>query len=340
MNCTYKHLCASERYMIVTGLQAGHSIRHIAKALQRSASSISRELGRNSSEQGYDALLAHQQAKAKRRKPRIQKKLDTVRFLRSYVFNKLDKCWSPQQISGRVRKDFPKRKEMRISHETIYAYIYAMPKSGLRQELIDNLRRKHPKRYKHGRNPAKGNARISDMVSIHDRPEEIEGRRVMGHWEGDLIIGKNHGSAVGTLVERKSRYVFLAHLNNQSAEETRLSFTRKLADVPSELRQSLTYDQGKEMSQHKLLSADLDMSVYFCDPHSPWQKGGIENINGLIRQFLPKGSDLSDVTQGELDKISHMLNTRPRKALDFQTPREVYMKEFKNYNPDYNGCCA
>ncbi len=157
----------------------------------------------------------------------------------------------------------------------------------------------------------------------------------MGHWEGDLIIGKNHGSAVGTLVERKSLYVFLAHLNNQTAEKTRMSFTRKLADVPSELRQSLTYDQGKEMSQHKLLSADLDMSVYFCDPHSPWQKGAIENINGLIRQFLPKGSDLSDVSQNDLDEISHLLNTRPRKTLDFQTPREVYMKEFKHYHPDY-----
>lgn len=321
--------------MIVTGLGAGHSMRRIARNIGRSASSISRELDRNSSDQGYDALLAHQQAKAKHRKPRIIKKLNAHRHLRLYVFGKLDRCWSPQQISGRLLKDFPERKKMRISHETIYAYIYAMPKSGLRQELIANLRRKHPQRYKHGHNPSKGKARISDMVSIHERPEEIEGRRVMGHWEGDLIIGKNHGSAVGTLVERKSRYVFLAHLNSQSAIETRLSFTRKLADVPSELRQSLTYDQGKEMSQHKLLSADLDMSVYFCDPHSPWQKGAIENINGLIRQFLPKGSDLSDVSQNELDEISHLLNTRPRKALDFQTPREVYMKEFKHYHPDY-----
>ena len=245
MHCTYTHLCASERYMIVTGLQAGHSIRTISKNLQRSASIISRELRRNIQDQGYNALLAHQKAKEKRCKPRITQKLNACRHLRLYVFSKLDRCWSPAQISGRLRKDFPERKEMRISHETIYAYIYAMPKSGLRQELIDNLRRKHPVRYKHGRNPAKGKAKISDMVSIHDRPEEIEGRRVMGHWEGDLIIGKNHGSAVGTLVERKSRYVFLAHLNNQTAEETRMSFTRKLANVPSELRQSLTYDQGK-----------------------------------------------------------------------------------------------
>ena len=332
----YRHLCESERYMIVTGLQAGHSMRKIGRILDRSASSISRELSRNSTQdQGYDALLAHQKARAKRRKPRIVKKMGAHRLLRSYVMGKLDRLWSPQQISGRLIKDFPDNKEMRISHETIYAYIYAMPKSGLRAELIANLRRKHPRRYKHGRDPNKQKARISDMVSIHDRPEDIEGRQIIGHWEGDLIIGKDHGSAVGTLVERKSRYVFLAHLNNHTAQETRLSFTRKLKDVPPELRQSLTYDQGKEMSQHKLLKADLDIAVYFCDPISPWQKGTVENTNGLIRQFLPKGSDLSGVPQEQLDEISHLLNTRPRKSLDYQTPREVYMKEFKQYHPIY-----
>lgn len=326
--------------MIVSGLSVGHSIRQIAHNLNRSASSISRELRRHNFEQGYDALLAHQQAKAKRHTPRIVKKLKAHRHLRSYVMNNLDRCWSPQQISCRLVKDFPESKDMRISHETIYAFIYAMPKSGLRQELIANLRRKHPHRYAHGRDPAKQKARISDMISIHDRPEEIEGRQIMGHWEGDLIIGKNHGSAVGTLVERKSRYVFLAHLNNQTANETRLSFTGKLSGVPQEIRQSLTYDQGKEMSQHKILSADLNMSVYFCDPRSPWQKGTVENTNGLIRQFLPKGSDLSDISQDRLDEISHLLNTRPRKSLDYQTPKEVYMKEFKLYYPDYNRCCT
>lgn len=331
----YRHLCESERYMIVTDLKAGHSLRKIGRFLNRSASSISRELRRNSNDDGYDALLAHQQAKAKRHKPRIVKKLNAHRHLRSYVMNKLDRLWSPQQISGRLVKDFPGNEEMRISHETIYAFIYAMPKSGLRQELIANLRRKHPRRYKHGRDPNKQKARISDMVSIHDRPEEIEGRQVIGHWEGDLIIGKDHGSAVGTLVERKSRYVFLAHLQSQKADETRLSFTRKLRDLPQELRKSLTYDQGKEMSQHKQLTVELDMAVYFCDPRAPWQKGTVENTNGLIRQFLPKGNDLSDASQDELDEISHLLNTRPRKSLGFQTPREVYMKEFKHYHPHY-----
>lgn len=336
----YKHLCAEERYMIVSGLAAGHSIRKIAQHLHRSASAVSREIRRNGFESCYDALLAHQQAKAKRHKPRIVKKLKANSHLRAYVMNNLDRLWSPQQISCRLVKDFPQNQEMRISHETIYAYIYAMPKSGLRQELIANLRRKHPHRYAQGRDPAKQKARISDMVSIHDRPEEIEGRQIIGHWEGDLIIGKNHGSAVGTLVERKTRYVFLAHLSSHTAQETRLSFTRKLKDVPSELRQTLTYDQGKEMSQHRILSADLNMSIYFCDPRSPWQKGTVENTNGLIRQFLPKGSDLSDVSQDRLDEISHLLNTRPRKSLDYQTPREVYMKEFKQYHPDYNRCCT
>ena len=334
----YTHLCEAERYMITTGLEAGHSIRQIAKHLGRSASSISRELSRNGTNV-YAALLAHTQAKARQHKPRIVKKLDIIPLLRFYVFGKIDRCWSPQQISARLKMDFPDNPDMRVSHETIYAYIYAMPKSRLRQALIANLRRKHPERQKPSRTLS-DKGRIADMVSIHDRPEDIEGRKIAGHWEGDLIIGKNHGSAVGTLVERKSRYIFLAHLNTHTAQETRLSFTRKLVSVPQELRQSLTYDQGKEMSQHKLLSADLNMSVYFCDPHSPWQKGTVENTNGLIRQFLPKGSDLSHLSQDELDEISHLLNTRPRKSLGYLTPREVYMADFKLYHPNYNRCCA
>ena len=336
MGCLYNQLCETERYMITCGLRAGHSIRQIALSLQRSASSISRELRRNrSTDNCYDAVLADKHAKERRYKPRREKKLDVHRGLRHYVVIKLDKYWSPQQISGRLTKDFPTDKGMRISHETIYAYIYAMPKSNLRRELIAKLRRKHPQRFQHGRNPSKNKPRISDMVSIHDRPEDIEGRQVLGHWEGDLIIGKDHKSAVGTLVERKSRYVFLAHLNKKTAQETRLSFTRKLVDVPEELRKSLTYDQGSEMSQHKILSTDLNMGVYFCDPRSPWQKGTVENTNGLIRQFLPKGSDLSGASQKTLDEISHLLNTRPRKSLDYQTPREVYTQELRKYVPLY-----
>jgi IS30 family transposase len=283
-------------------------------------------------------LKAHHKALDRWCIARTARKLDVHRRLRYYVRRKLDMYWSPQQIAGRIRADFPNDKDMRISHETIYAYIYAMPKGRLRQEIIANLRRKHPYRQKQGRG-ASGQGRICDMVSIHDRPEDIESREIPGHWEGDLIIGKANGSAVGTLVERKSRYLVLAHLESKTAQETRLSFTRKLSTIPPELRQTLTYDQGKEMSQHKTLSADLQMDVYFCDPHSPWQRGTNENTNGLIRQFLPKGTDMSDVSQEELDRIAHLINTRPRKILDFQTPREVYMKDLKQYYPDLR-CCT
>lgn len=213
--------------MIVSGLAAGHSIRRIAHNLNRCASSISRELRRHNFEQGYDALLAHSQAKAKRHTPRIIKKLKAHRHLRSYVMNKLDRLWSPQQISCRLVVDFPQNKEMRISHETIYAFIYAMPKSGLRQELIANLRRKHPHRYPHGRDPAKQKARISDMISIHDRPEEIQGRQIMGHWEGDLIIGKNHGSAVGTLVERKKQICVFSASEQPNSQRNKAFFHQK-----------------------------------------------------------------------------------------------------------------
>lgn len=338
MNCGYKHLEKIERYLIMSAYEEGKSIRWIARSLRRAPSTISRELERNKEPWGYEARTAHRTARKRWCIPRTLRKLDVQRRLRYYVMGRLDRYWSPEQISGRIKTTFPDDKEMRISHETIYAYIYAMPKGRLRQEVIANLRRKRPYRQKQGRTTA-NRGRISDMVSIHDRPEDIEGRRIAGHWEGDLIIGKNHGSAVGTLVERKSRYTLLAHLESKTAEQTRLSFTRKLSDVPQELRQSMTYDQGKEMSQHKMLTADMKMDIYFCDPHSPWQRGTNENTNGLVRQFLPKGTDMSDVSQEELDEIAHLLNTRPRKVLGYQTPREVYMKELKQY-PPYQRCCT
>lgn len=338
MNLRYKHIEETERYMIMSAHEAGHSIRKIAQNLRRSPSTISREIRRNKEPWGYEALKAHCHARARWCMPRTGRKLDDNRKLRYYVMCKFNKYWSPQQISGRLKTDFPNDKDMRISHETLYAYIYAMPKGGVRQQLIASLRRKRQYRRKASR-AHDNRGRIADMVSIHERPEEIEGRRTIGHWEGDLIVGKDNASAVGTLVERKSRYVLLAHLENKTAEKTRLSFTRKLSDIPAELRQSLTYDQGKEMSQHKMLGTDLQMDIYFCDPHSPWQRGSNENTNGLIRQFLPKGTDLSDASQYDLDHIANLLNSRPRKVLDFQTPAEVYMKEFKHYHSDYR-CCT
>ena len=331
MGANYRHIDAVERYVIMGWYNEGHSLRAIARRLCRSASSISREIRRNLGDDGYNAFVANRHARNRLIIPRKPQKLQQSARLRHYVQRKLDMLWSPQQICGRIRKDFPSDKEMRISHETIYAYIYAMPKGLLRKELIAKLRRKYPQRGRKSR-ATKERGRIADMISIHDRPQDIEGRQIFGHWEGDLIIGKNHASAVGTLVERKSRYLLLTHLEDKTATQTRLSFIRELDKIPSALRASLTYDQGKEMAQHKDLASELQMDVYFCDPHAPWQRGTNENTNGLIRQFLPKGSDLSDVAQDELDHIAKLINGRPRKVLDFKTPQEVYFEELKKYH--------
>ena len=331
MEYSYSHLHETERYIIMHGRDHGFSIRAIARMLNRTPSTISRELKRNKEPWGYEAYKAQYLSLARRYKARVPRKLSRLLTLRTYVLAGIKRCWSPQQICGRLCMDYPNCEEMRISHETIYAFIYAMPKGELRKELIARLRRKHTNRRKQGRAHNSDRGRIADMVSIHDRPEEIEGRQIPGHWEGDLIIGKSHQSAVGTLVERTSRYLVLAHLKQHTAENTRLSFTRKLNDVPEAMKKSLTYDQGKEMSQHKIMAKDLNIGIYFCDPHSPWQRGTNENTNGLVRQYLPKGTDLSHQSQEDLDKIALSINTRPRKILGFKTPQEVYFELLDSY---------
>lgn len=331
MEHSYKHLHETERYMIMHGHEQGFSMRAIASMLNRSPGTISRELKRNKERWSYEAHKANCWARERRHKPRVPRKLSRSPLLWDYVLRGIKRCWSPQQICGRLCMDHPNNEDMRISHETIYAFIYAMPKGELRKELVARLRRKHTNRRKQGRAHNSDRGRIADMISIHDRPEEIEGRQIPGHWEGDLIIGKGHGSAVGTLVERTSRYLVLAHLKQHTAENTRLSFTKSLEDVPKPLLKSLTYDQGKEMSQHKILAEELDIGVYFCDPHSPWQRGTNENTNGLVRQYLPKGTDLSQRSQEDLDEIALSINTRPRKILGFKTPQEVYFELLDSY---------
>jgi IS30 family transposase len=316
----------------MSGHEAGFSIRAIARLLNRSPSTISRELNRNKKPWGYSAYHADWQAKTRCHRGKFPRKLTLNVKLWEYILRGINRNWSPQQICGRLLKDYPNNEDMRISHETIYAFIYAMPKGELRQGLVAKLRRKHKNRRKQNRAYTSNRGRIADMVSIHERPEEIEGRQIPGHWEGDLIIGKSHKSAVGTLVERKSRYLILAHLEKHTATNTRLSFTRKLKDVEKPMLKSLTYDQGKEMSEHKILAEELDIGIYFCDPHSPWQRGTNENTNGLVREYLPKGSDLSGASQERLDEIAELINTRPRKVLGFKTPQEVYFEELNQYN--------
>jgi IS30 family transposase len=332
MERTYTHLERPERKFIMHHWERGESIRAIARVLKRAPSTISREIRRYREPWGYEAYKAEYRAKQNRHKSKRLRKIDRLPELRTVVFQGLARGWSPQQICGRIIKNSLKADKMSISHESIYAYIYAMPRGELRKSLIASLRRKHPNRRKQGRAHNADRGRIADMVSIHDRPETIEGRQVPGHWEGDLIVGSKNQSAVGTLVERTSRYLILSFLdeNRHSAQNTRLSFTRNLKDVPKPLLKSLTYDQGKEMSQHKILAKELKIDVYFCDPHSPWQRGTNENTNGLVREYLPKGTDLSGVSQCELDEFAERINTRPRKTLNFATPKEVYCDMLKN----------
>ena len=332
MVSTYTHLEKPDRKLIMHHKERGESIRAIARMLKRAPSTISREISRHREPWGYEAYKAEHCAQQNRHKSKRRRKLDMLPELKDAVLRGLERGWSPQQICGRMLKDNQKAPEMSISHESIYAYIYAMPRGELRKSLIAQLRRKHPNRRKQGRAHNSTRGRIADMVSIHDRPETIEGRQVPGHWEGDLIVGSKNQSAVGTLVERKSRYLILSFLDEgrHSAENTRLSFTRDLKDVPKPLLKSLTYDQGKEMSQHKILAKNLEIDVYFCDPHSPWQRGTNENTNGIIREYLPKGTDLSRVSQDELNEIAERINTRPRKILDFATPKEVYYDMLEN----------
>jgi transposase, IS30 family len=324
MGTSYEHLTAEDRSTLMLMCAEGSSQRAIARNLGRSPSTISRELARTSSTaKPYDASQAGKQALAMRHEPRRSSKLapDTVLFC--VVEDYLREGWSPEQIAGMLKRAWPDDASKTVSHETIYTALYVMPRGGLRKELIACLR--------HGRGGRRPRSRgqdrrgqIPDMLSLHVRPPEVEDRLVPGHWEGDLIKGARNQSSVGTLVERTSRLVLLARMTAATAEAALESFTEILNRVHAPMRKTLTYDQGKEMSRHKDLTAATGVTVYFADPHSPWQRGSNENTNGLLRQYLPKGTDLSGLTQDELDAIAWKLNTRPRKIHGFRSPIEVY----------------
>jgi IS30 family transposase len=249
----------------------------------------------------------------------------------------LKRKWSPEQIALYLARQFPLDWTNRVSHETIYNAIYAQPRGELRKDLIACLRDARSKRMPRTRGTER-RARIADMLSIHLRPPEVDDRLFPGHWEGDLIKGRANASAVGTLVERSSRLLILVHLPHPqpaSAANVLQAFTDKLRSIAQPMRQSMTYDQGSEMARHKELSANTGIAVYFCDPHSPWQRGTNENTNGLVRQYLPKGMDLSDVTQEQLDAIADEINNRPRKTLDAHSPIEVYRDLLLKYHPEH-----
>lgn len=322
----YSQLDYQERQTIAISLELGLSMRAIGRILNRSAATISREVARNSGGNGYSCRYAQQRQGRRRRHARALPKLVAGNALFETVTGLLGQRWSPQQIAARLAKLHPTEAAQRASHETIYNVIYAQPRGELRKELIACLRMARAKRWPRSKGEDRRGA-MANLLSIHVRPPEIEDRQFPGHWEGDLIKGAGNQSAVGTLVERHTRLLLLVklpHPNPATAAHVLQAFTDKLNAIASPMRKTLTYDRGKEMAYHRQLSANTGIAVYFCDPHSPWQRGTNENTNGLIRQFLPKATDLSGYSQEQLDAIAELMNGRPRKTLDWYTPHEVY----------------
>lgn len=311
-----------EREEIALRHITGQSARSIAAALDRSPSTISRELARNRTGSGYRASVAQSTNDQRARRPKPHK-LTEIR-LRSAVHAMLRQRFSPEQIVGRLRLDYPDDPEMRVSHETIYQSIYVQGRGALRAELTLALRTGRALRRPHG-SGRRGGSPIRDMVMISERPAEINDRAVPGHWEGDLIVGSTaSGSAIGTLVERATGYVMLLHLPGDHTSRTVAdAMIPAMRSLPEQLRRSVTWDQGVEMARHKEISMATEMDIYFCDPHSPWQRGSNENTNGLLRQYFPKGTDLSLHDPDTLEAVAAELNRRPRKRHGFHTPAEV-----------------
>lgn len=335
---SYKHLTQTERIaLMIESAKPEFSARKFAKLFNRHHSTISRELKRNKPSESYNADIAIKNA-ISRRRPYL-KKLDHNPILWNFIIEAIRCLWSPEQISKRLKAvDYMELdKTMTVSHTTIYATIRALPKGELKKDLLSCLRRENKKRRAAG-TPEKDTI-LQDIKTIHNRPPEVEERKIPGHWEADLIKGKDNKSAVATLIERNTRLCLLAVLPDAKAESVRHALTEAMAYLPPELRKTLTYDRGREMAQHKQLAEDLDIDVYFCDPHSPWQRGTCENMNGLIRQYLPKGIDLNQADQTYLNQVAMSLNTRPRKALDWMTPLEKfaelvdYHQAFKSVAP-------
>jgi IS30 family transposase len=309
-----------EREEIFAGICRGESDSEIGRALGRHRSTIAREIARCGGRRGYRPTRAERIASQLARRPKPTKFSCCPRLLAA-VEAGLRARWSPEQISARLRLEYPDDPELRISHETIYRSLYVQSRGELRRQLTANLRSGRATRRSRGRVETRG--RIADMVPIAQRPPEVDERRVPGHWEGDLLLGAGGRSAIATLVERQTRYVLLARLgSDRRTEHVIAALTAQIQTLPAHLARSLTWDQGKELAAHKTFTVQTGVEVYFCDPHSPWQRGSNENTNGLLRQYLPKRSDLAACSQIALDQIAAELNGRPRKTLDWATPAE------------------
>jgi transposase, IS30 family len=320
---TGRYLSAGEREEIAVGLAAGDSLREIAERLGRSPSTISREIGRNSrGRASYRALAAQGHAQHRAARPKTAKLAGNAE-LREQVQAKLEEFWSPEQVSMWLKAQFPGRPEMQVSHETIYQSLYVQGRGALRRELAACLRTGRALR-KPRRREGERRGKIPGMVMISERPAEVADRAVPGHWEGDLILGAGNKSAIGTLVERSTRFVLLLHLpDGHGAAQVAEAMTQAMAAMPAALRRSLTWDQGSEMTNHAQVAAATDLEIFFCDPHSPWQRGSNENTNGLLRQYFPKGTGLSVHSREHLEEVAAELNARPRKTLGWKTPAEA-----------------
>lgn len=321
----YKRITFEERVKIELLLEQRKTKAEISRTLDRHKSSITREVNRwvQNPRDKYKAQLAHFYAEDELKGHRTGSKILANSFLQFYIHLQLKKRWSPEQISKRLKKLFPNDKAMQISHESIYTYIYIWTKGELRKELIGYLRQKKTKRKKPENNRGI-RTKIPDRVDISERPPEVEGRLIPGHWESDLIIGKDNKSAIGTIVERTTRTVILVKLKERNAATVRRAFAEELKTLPKQMRLSMTHDNGLEMAQHKLFTKETQIKVYFAHPYSPWQRGTNENTNMLIRDFFPKGTDFNTIPSGKIKHVQDLLNERPRKTLDWRTPKEVF----------------
>ena len=316
-------LSLSEREDISRGIVAERSIRSMARMLGRSPSTVSREIGRNGGYDRYRAALADERAWDGARRPK-RCKLAQHPPLRRVVARKLRLNWSPEQIAGWLKRAYRGEESYQVSHETIYRSLFVQARGVLKKELLQHLRSKRTiRRSKQATQKGGSHGQIKDMISIRERPASIEDRAVPGHWEGDLLSGSKN-SYIVTLVERQTRYVMLAKVANKETRTVVSALIRQARKLPTELYKSLTWDRGKELADHRRFTLATDINVYFCDPQSPWQRGSNENTNGLLRQYFPKGTDLSVYSQAQLNKVARKLNERPRKTLEFETPAERF----------------
>lgn len=316
-------LKAWEREEIGKGIYAFEKLNSIAKRLGRDPGTITREVRKQYKRKrwGYSAIKGQEIIKKNLSRRSRKKKIDSNEQLRAYIYQKLKQEWSPEEIANRLKKEYGQ--SMQVSHETIYQHLYCLPKGELRKELMAGLRLKRKRRLSraaiHARRPG-----IQDIISISERPKEAEGRTVPGHWEGDLIIGKDRKSAIGTLVERTTRLTLIVPLKKKDAMSVRTEFAKAFKKIPKKFTKSLTYDRGTEMAQHKLFTENTGIKVFFADPYCPWQRGTNENTNGLIRQYFPKGTDFRKISIADIKEAERRLNSRPRKTLDFYTPSEKF----------------